>query len=60
MTEFRDVVRSVPRIAGIELSECSDIAGRADEFKAAHNIKELDIMTSAPWRRVHLKGQDRR
>jgi hypothetical protein len=53
MTEFRDGVRSVLRTTGIGLSEFSDIAAHADEFKVARDVKELGIMTAAPWRRVH-------
>jgi hypothetical protein len=53
MTESRNGARFVSRIAGIELSEFSDIAARADECKVARDIKELGIMTAAPWRRAH-------
>jgi hypothetical protein len=48
MTEFRDGVRSVLRTTGIGLSEFSDIAALADEFKVARGVKELGIMTAAP------------
>jgi hypothetical protein len=53
MTELRDGVRSILRVAVIDLSEFSDIAAHADELKVARDVKELGIMTAAPWRRVH-------
>jgi hypothetical protein len=53
MTGFRDGVRSIVRITGIGFAEFSDAVAHADEFKLARDVKELGIMTAAPWRRVH-------
>jgi hypothetical protein len=52
MTGFRDGVRSIARITDIDFAEFSDGAAHADEFKVARDVKELGIMTAAPWRRV--------
>ena len=53
MTGFRDGVRAIVRITGIDFAEFSDVAAHADDFKLARDVKELGIITAAPWRRVH-------